>query len=100
MRDCVFALAEKMEERLQANEHKGHWSECTDEYLIRRAMGELSELSAAVANFREDAGDPEANARSLQEFAQRVLHEAADVANFVMMLSDNVASATQEAPNV
>jgi len=83
-------LAEKMEERLRANEHKGHWAECSDEYLVRRAMGELSELSAAVANFREAADDPASDVRRVQEFARRVLHEAADVANFVMMLADNV----------
>jgi len=66
-----FAL--RMEERLRANDHKSHWANSTEDMLFVRLEEELEELRGAVAVGMKDA----------------VIHEAADVANFAMMLADN-----------
>jgi NTP pyrophosphatase (non-canonical NTP hydrolase) len=71
----VITLARAMEERLRANEAKGHWAGCTFGYLFTRLHEELSELSNAMAFEHESP--------------EQVWREAADVANFVMMLADN-----------
>lgn len=67
-----FALA--MEERLKANDHKGGWENCTTSYLWRRLVEESGELEEELAKDLTDG--------------RVVLHEAADVANFAMMLAD------------
>ncbi len=72
LRPEVQAFAERMERALLSNDHKGGWDDCRDEYLLGRLEDELLELRKAI------------NGRggSVQE-------EAADVANFAMMLADN-----------
>lgn len=59
-----------MAERLEANEHKGSWYACSPQWLLNRLRQETAELERALSN----GGD--------------VIHEAADVANFAMMLAD------------
>lgn len=65
-----FALA--MEERLQANDHKGGWQGCDRRYLVRRLHEEMAELETALQKW------PKAEVR----------REAADLANFAMMIAD------------
>jgi NTP pyrophosphatase (non-canonical NTP hydrolase) len=72
-------FAEKMESRLKENDHKGGWGECSFEYLFVRLIEEASELGSAL--FIQAIGT---------ENRKRIIKEAADVANFAMMISDRV----------
>lgn len=89
-RERILWFSRRMEKKLRKNDHKGHWSNCTRAYLLRRLRSELKELAAETANFgrltkkeMKDAG--------LQDSARALISEAADVANFAMMLADVVA---------
>jgi len=66
----VQLFAEAMERKLRDNEYKGTWEGCTEDYLMTRIEEELKELT----NCHLDSS--------------RTLDEAADVANFLMMLCD------------
>lgn len=77
----VDIFARRMKEKLRANARKGDWRETMQGpagpmLMLSRAWGELEEMDAAV-------GDPDRD-------ADRVLDEAADVANFAMMAADLV----------
>lgn len=73
VRPEVAAFAAAMETELRANARKGHWGNCDVGYLRRRLAQEVKELREAI-----DRGEP----------ASRILSEAADVANFAMMIAD------------
>jgi len=84
-REEVEWFAAEMEKKLTENDHKGHWSNCTYGYLLDRLPQELAELETAVYNLHQARGkfgsvDPEVAA---------LIAEAADVANFAMMIADN-----------
>jgi NTP pyrophosphatase (non-canonical NTP hydrolase) len=66
-----FGLA--MVNKLDANAHKEHWSCATSLYLLERLREEVLELATAL-----DGGDNTS-----------IRDEAADVANFAMMIADN-----------
>lgn len=70
LRPCVQAFAERMETKLSANDHKGGWSHMAKEDLVRLLIDEFYELVVADA--------------------ENVADEAADVANFAMMIADVV----------
>lgn len=73
--DCrqeVVAFALAMEAKLRENDHKRHWRFLDRRTLSRRLTEEREELRRAFTR-----GDPD-----------EVLREAADVANFAMMLAD------------
>lgn len=74
LRAEVLWFAQAMERELQANDHKSHWSGCEVTYLLRRLRDEMGELDRALSN-----GAP----------SERIISEAADVANFAMMVADN-----------
>jgi NTP pyrophosphatase (non-canonical NTP hydrolase) len=78
LRPEVAAFAEVMERKLRENDHKDHWRYCTGTYLFNRLRGEVNELARAKT-------------------ADERLAEAADVANFAMMIADN-AKRRQAAP--
>lgn len=71
--DALAGFVQVMERKLRANAHKGGWRACSDAYLLRRLGEEKAELVAAI---RRGAARAE------------VLAEAADVANFAMMIAD------------
>lgn len=75
VRPSVARFATAMERKLQANDHKPHWLEYPQSVLRTRVDQELKELDEAVA-----AGD-----------LDNVLPEAADVANFLMFITEGVA---------
>lgn len=77
---AVNRLAGYMIEKLQKNAHKGDWLQCDLEFLFRRLEDERQELTSAV----ESGLHPE-----------EVLREAADVANFAMMIAECVESGVQ-----
>lgn len=73
--DCrseVIAFAHDMECRLRANDYKGDWGEETLSWLRDQAQIEMEELSVALC----------------EETIDRIIEEAADVANFCMMIAD------------
>ena len=72
LRPEVLAFAAVMESKLRANDHKTHWRECSLDYLLTRLEQEALELREAI-----NCGDG-------------VISEAADVANFAMMIADIV----------
>jgi NTP pyrophosphatase (non-canonical NTP hydrolase) len=69
----VIAFADAMEAKLRANDYKGGWESLTPDWLVARMLQEMGELALAVAG---EIGGGE------------VLYEAADVANFAMMIAD------------
>lgn len=71
----VVAFASAMEERLKANDHKGGWQDCAVPWLIGRLRDEVAELGGATAPMHGLS-------------SHGILHEAADVANFAMMIAD------------
>lgn len=81
LRPEVRWFAEQMELKLRANDHKPGWKDDAVVDLLTRLEEELAELREAI-----DESEP----------AQRVIEEAADVANFCLMISDN-AQAVEEA---
>jgi len=81
MRAEVERFADVMEERLKENDHKGGWLTCSSEYLLRRLREEVDELETALT---EDSNDD-------------LIAEAADIANFAMMIADKAIQQAKEA---
>lgn len=78
LRPEVRSFANAMEEKLRANDHKGGWEEMRPEWLTGRLKGEVEELCEAVHPAQGPA----------DRFPDRIIGEAADVANFAMMVAD------------
>ena len=78
------AFAQVQWQNLEANMHKGGWSHDTPSSLFTRLLEEVEELRAALMD---------------RESPSSVAKEAADVANFAMMLADvagDLAERTEE----
>jgi len=73
MRKEVRIFADCMEHKLRKNDHKGGWEKQTNEQLFKLLRGEVDELEAALKD----------------EPALHVVFEAADIANFAMMIAWN-----------
>ena len=76
-------FAGRMKMKLMNNLHKAHWSEADDEYLLSRLKGESVELHEEL--FAKSTCCPEA-----------IIDECADVANFAMMIADNLRNSNAE----
>ena len=76
LRPEVLAFAHVMETRLRANDHKRGWKDADPMWLRRRVNDELREMDAEL--WRTGALPDR----------ERIVEEAADAANFLMMLSD------------
>lgn len=74
----LFAL--DMKRKLAANVHKKHWDEVPMIYLYLRMREEEAELYSALEEGNQ----------------QNIIDEAADVANFSMMLADRARHAIKE----
>lgn len=74
VRPEVAWFAEQMELQLRANDHKGGWQGHESGELFDRLHEETDELAECL-------GD--------NEYTEDTVKEAADVANFAMMLADN-----------
>lgn len=79
-RESIMRFAQQMEEKLAANDHKGGWENEDIGYLLTRLREELDELVNAV-----DFGTQ-----------KDVVGEAADIANFAMMIADRAADVEVE----
>lgn len=80
MRAQVLWFAEQQEKKLALNDHKGSWELESLGYLLERLEDELRELLRACAH-----GD-----------YRDVIEEAADVANFAMMVADHARRRLEE----
>ena len=81
-RQKVAALGREQVGKLEANDDREGWDECSDVWLIARLREETKELAEACRQGRWSD----------------VLEEAADVANFAMMLADNALRRAGETP--
>ena len=70
LRPEVLKFAEAMERNLVENEHKGDWNGCETAYLLPRSRQDFAEFEECV------------------DHGVSCLDEAADVANFLMMVCD------------
>lgn len=73
-RESVVWFGAQMEVKLRGNDHKGGWENVGAAKLFTLLLGEVEELREAVL---EEHTPP------------RLIDEAADVANFAMMIADN-----------
>ena len=72
IRPSVLWFAGQMETKLRENEHKGNWTTRPDGDLLVDLEGEVVELEDSIA---------------LQTNPTEIIKEAADVANFAMMIA-------------
>ena len=80
LRPSIQWFAEQMERKLRAHDDRDGWAECDYEWLSSRIDDEAKELDIAIWKI-----DTHPTQRNLQA----VIDEAADVANFAMMIADN-----------
>ena len=88
-RESVCWFSGLMETKLRENDHKGHWRNCDLEYMEQRIREEFAELSAALMQYQIASLSPHEATRT-RYLGDRVKREAADVANFAMMIADRV----------
>lgn len=77
--DFSMVMAEKLREK----QYKEHWSYYSLEWLMSRLLEETAELLRAIKGIDPIDG-------KLTD-SQNVQREAADIANFAMMIADNYA---------
>lgn len=79
---CVDAFAQKMKNKLEENAHKGDregWTRDPPAALLRRLREEVRELAELISTEAMGCGPLE---------VEGIAREAADVANFAMMIAD------------
>ena len=79
-------FAQEMEAKLRENDYKGHWEECRFEELFPRIREEADELLVKAHPLQLDTIDE----KLTQEDACELIRECADIANFAMMIADNI----------
>lgn len=77
----VLEFALIMEEKLKENDYKGGWKDCETGNLLSMACDEIKEVAPAVSTMNKSTTNKNIN---------DVQKECADVANFMMMISDNL----------
>ena len=84
--EALHSFQRIMWDKLKANTHKGSWHVNSPEYLLKRLREEVDELEKAILRpvRPADASGP----FSIDGNAEEVAKEAADVANFAMMIAD------------
>ncbi len=87
LRPEVLAFAHLMEAQLRANDHKPGWKEEFADELFPRIQEEAEELREAIAHHGRQVSWGEM-ALFLPQSIAEVGREAADVANFAMMIAD------------
>jgi hypothetical protein len=84
VRKGVKEFAEKMEKKLKVNDHKDGWHVCKISYLLRCLVAEVKELNLAITDGVS---------------CNKVESEAADVANFAMMVADRYKMLRSQSEN-
>jgi hypothetical protein len=84
----ILSFAFVMERKLKENDHKGGWEDSDTDWLIKRIADERNELKRAYDKYlNSDELHP-----NIDALIQRIIDEAADVANFAMMVADKAAN--------
>ena len=83
LREEVYHFAMIMEGRLQEHEDRGGWRDEPLDYLFKRLVEEMGELSAALLGHKDK---------------EKMIRECADVANFAMMIADDLRHASARSP--
>ncbi|MED3440244.1 hypothetical protein P4393_12335 [Bacillus subtilis] len=81
IREEVKNFSNVMEEKLQKNDHKGGWGDCSLDYLTLRMREEQAELFESLRLYHMFPSE---------DTRRRVQEECADIANFCMMIADKV----------
>ena len=81
LRPELARFARLMEDKLRENDHKPGWKDDSPDALFARLLQEAGELSRVILSHAFDSGPAEAHI---------LTREAADVANFAMMIADVV----------
>ena len=91
IRKEIKSFSEDMERKLKENEHKEYWSKSNYAYLIRRLRQEVDELEEELSSFVIGQAMPTdlSGSCSIEKYGE-VVDECADVANFAMMIADNL----------
>lgn len=89
LRPAVLWFAQQMELKLRRNDHKGGWRGIGMQYAQRRMREEALELERAIEEFtyHNSDGSP-ISEQEIVEAKNAIVREAADVANFAMMIAD------------
>lgn len=87
IRPQVMAFARLMEAKLRENDHKGGWWHDGTDALLKRLLEETRELAALTETSGAWCSAPPSAALDAVKRAE-VGREAADVANFAMMIAD------------
>ena len=85
VRESVRWFSEHMERKLSEHDDRPGWIGCDAYWLLERMKEERKELVAALRKLEASDGGIKTNGLAL-----RVIEEAADVANFAMMIADNL----------
>lgn len=80
LRPPLHKFSIEMEKALRRNDHKDGWESDTFDDLLVRVKEETEELEGAIADVLS---------QPTTERVERLIREAADVANFAMMIADN-----------
>lgn len=99
MRQEVKKFAMDMELVLQKNDYKKHWSGCSIVYLQARLHDEVKELDVAMRDIEAFTKFRGVKSSALPLALKEAKKEATDVANFCMMLSDNIDKLIKETIN-
>ena len=78
-------FTEEREKKLAANDHKGGWEDEDVSWLFKRLEEEVKELGRVL-----DKADAIFSNCPDTEFIPEIISEAADVANFAMMIADRI----------
>ncbi|MGE6504369.1 hypothetical protein ACQKF0_29490 [Bacillus wiedmannii] len=78
VRNEVSWFAEHMESKLQENEHKTGWTDCTVDFLSSQIQKNLNELNS---KFEELPAN-------YSVFSANVIRQCSDIANYAMMIAD------------
>lgn len=85
MRESVKLFADEMENILKQNDHKLHWSFFSEHSLFLKLQIEMNELKEAIGYL-----DLEKSLIHEDKVKEAIKKECIDVANFAMMLWDNL----------
>ncbi len=85
VRPAVQKFAEQMEKVLKDNDHKDGWEDMSPWDIVERIREESDELFLAI---NAESGYPWSDNK---EWCKALIGEATDMANFCMMLYDNVS---------
>ncbi|WP_174888015.1 hypothetical protein [Bacillus albus] len=78
IRGEVKWFAEHMESKLQENEHKTGWTDCTVDFLSSQIQKNLNELNSMFEELPAN----------YSVFSANVIRQCSDIANYAMMIAD------------